>query len=979
MINATGTQALEILEEAISRHHALVYRLAFRLVKNHADAEDVVQGVYLQAIRSFGSFSRVTNQRAWLARVAINQALSWLRAEERRRSRERNWAHDPARKHAGEGSMAQEDVERAVEVLPDDLRIPVVLHYQEGLRYREIAEICGCPEGTIARRLHTARERLKKQLTAGGAMGLAAGFEDVLRASPDVSIPAGLKDRIVEEVTRVLTPLPGGGLRTGIAAMAGGSIAKKLGISFLFATAITGAAWYGLERTSQRRPEASEGSRVISTAPVHHAPRGVASLGNQEVRASAEAPLASPEAETAAEARTSPRLFGWVRNGAGHPLAGAKVAIAHGEDGVLGTAVTTDREGYYEFAHVADSGWEWRNLQKAADCTHDGSLPAKKDSAGCADCHRQSSDGLLSKVYRNAVSFDAGSSALLLGEVVEGAGSSAELDPIVVDDARVAQHQLVLDRHLAEAARQYTSNIDLAVSSLELASIKYKYQSSLEAAFSAVSSRPTGPSRLAVNLEGYAAALSEPIEVQDNEPLQVDFRLEAALPLQGLVLSDDGKPVAGAKVQVAAHTGAVILPAEFTEAVTDAAGTFRFESLPAGLYVLRASAQGLLSEEKIARGGRTAVTFHLPLPGAARITVVRKESGEPRSGFSVELRDGERVVAEAVTDEQGEVFLEGVPAGTYLANTFQKSSTSRYSRARVRVDVIRGLETSALLEVDSRIRLEGNVVPAPLGQSPGSIVAEAVPTDGIRRLDGKRKSAIVGEDGSFEIKNLAPGRYLIAVTDTATESLLGLGEVDVFPGRSTVQVEVPLGSQQKAQLEVRIADSRGEPLPAASVIFIREQLERLAGQASSDDSGRVRFEVLPGTFRIAVRASGQRIEVFEDVCLEPGEARSVDLQLELPPAASVGSFTLRDVLRAEPRIAIRDSVTLRAFKDFIAALGLGQLTFAPEIEAAGHPRHLAVSGPRIAAASDLLESALQSSGLGWDPWGRGVRIVRAAP
>ncbi len=114
---------------------------------------------------------------------------------------------------------------RSIAALPSDLRVPLVLHYREGLKYREIAEVCGCSEGMVARRLHLAKSRFRRRLgrksareqgrekgpekgrekKLGGATLLGAGgFEATLRADAPVEVPAGLEGRLCESIEREL-------------------------------------------------------------------------------------------------------------------------------------------------------------------------------------------------------------------------------------------------------------------------------------------------------------------------------------------------------------------------------------------------------------------------------------------------------------------------------------------------------------------------------------------------------------------------------------------------------------------------------------------------------------------------------------------------------------------------------------------------------------------------------------------------------
>ena len=149
----------------------MVYRLAFRVVRNQADAEDVSQEVfvkYVQARRRAG----VANPRAWLSITALNTARNLIRGEKNRKRREDNWARNAPHSTTPSAKETDEDAQiwDAVDQLPDELKFPLLLHYQEGLKYREIATALRCPPGTIATRISQAKERIRTRLsTSGGA------------------------------------------------------------------------------------------------------------------------------------------------------------------------------------------------------------------------------------------------------------------------------------------------------------------------------------------------------------------------------------------------------------------------------------------------------------------------------------------------------------------------------------------------------------------------------------------------------------------------------------------------------------------------------------------------------------------------------------------------------------------------------------------------------------------------------------------
>jgi len=158
-----------------------LYSAALRMTRNPADAEDLVQEAYLRAYRGFGGFTEGTNLKAWLYRILTNTYINIYRAKQRRPVETDlddvedlylyHRVHDAAA--SGLGSSAEDDlmeritdaeVIEALDSLPENFRIPVLLADVEGFSYKEIAEIVDVPIGTVMSRLHRGRKALQKAL-----------------------------------------------------------------------------------------------------------------------------------------------------------------------------------------------------------------------------------------------------------------------------------------------------------------------------------------------------------------------------------------------------------------------------------------------------------------------------------------------------------------------------------------------------------------------------------------------------------------------------------------------------------------------------------------------------------------------------------------------------------------------------------------------------------------------------------------------
>ena len=162
-------------------HMSSLYSAALRMTRNPADAEDLLQETYLKAYRSFATFQEGTNLKAWLYRILTNTYINSYRAKKRRPEQtDVEDVEDLYLYHrlggleaAAAGRSAEEEVlerftddevKAALESLPDNFRIAVLLADVEGFPYKEIAEITDVPIGTVMSRLHRGRRALQKAL-----------------------------------------------------------------------------------------------------------------------------------------------------------------------------------------------------------------------------------------------------------------------------------------------------------------------------------------------------------------------------------------------------------------------------------------------------------------------------------------------------------------------------------------------------------------------------------------------------------------------------------------------------------------------------------------------------------------------------------------------------------------------------------------------------------------------------------------------
>ena len=158
--------------EAIYRAHSgRLYSLASRMLGNPADAEDLLQEIFLAAFRKLDSFRGDSALGTWLYRLATNLCLDHLRSRATKSGQltdaleEEPALADASSRRLADRAVDRMDIERALTQLPPGCRTAFVLHDVEGLEHREVAELLGIAEGTSKSQVHKARLRLRAILS----------------------------------------------------------------------------------------------------------------------------------------------------------------------------------------------------------------------------------------------------------------------------------------------------------------------------------------------------------------------------------------------------------------------------------------------------------------------------------------------------------------------------------------------------------------------------------------------------------------------------------------------------------------------------------------------------------------------------------------------------------------------------------------------------------------------------------------------
>jgi RNA polymerase sigma-70 factor (ECF subfamily) len=176
-------------------HLDAMYAVACKLTRNPTEAEDLVQDAFVKAMRARQQFQAGTNLKAWLFRILTNTFIN----KYRRGGLERSVLDGPDADPLADGwvsastmrqlrdpealalmPIVQEEIRRALDALPAEFRLAVVLCDVEEFSYEEIAQMMGCPIGTVMSRLHRGRKLLQRALYNHAiALGVIKGEERV--------------------------------------------------------------------------------------------------------------------------------------------------------------------------------------------------------------------------------------------------------------------------------------------------------------------------------------------------------------------------------------------------------------------------------------------------------------------------------------------------------------------------------------------------------------------------------------------------------------------------------------------------------------------------------------------------------------------------------------------------------------------------------------------------------------------------------
>lgn len=170
------------------RYQQRVYATAFHITGNHGEADDVAQDALVRAFCAMPSYEGRAGFYTWLYRIVVNTALNHLRE----RKRQAAFAISPESLSASDPGLDTESrellvcVTRALAELSEPLRVTLMLAAVEEMPYKEIAELFGCPVGTVAWRVNQARKLLRRKLAALLPDTTGWSTDEVLRRTKEI-------------------------------------------------------------------------------------------------------------------------------------------------------------------------------------------------------------------------------------------------------------------------------------------------------------------------------------------------------------------------------------------------------------------------------------------------------------------------------------------------------------------------------------------------------------------------------------------------------------------------------------------------------------------------------------------------------------------------------------------------------------------------------------------------------------------------
>lgn len=174
----------------VERYQSLVYSIAYRMIHDRAEAEDMAQEVFLKAFRTLDTFREEASFKTWICRIATNRCIDWKRKHASRNQltagvEEADALPDEA--ETPEQTLLrrerQSEVRDVIDGMPEKYRAILLMYHFQGMTYKDIAESEGISSRTVETRLYRAKQMLRTAMEGGGADDGTSGTPHDLEVS----------------------------------------------------------------------------------------------------------------------------------------------------------------------------------------------------------------------------------------------------------------------------------------------------------------------------------------------------------------------------------------------------------------------------------------------------------------------------------------------------------------------------------------------------------------------------------------------------------------------------------------------------------------------------------------------------------------------------------------------------------------------------------------------------------------------------